>query len=92
MRLFRQISLFITTALLFSSCAPASPVDASANQTTAQLADVKLSIPAVLQPEMGTGEGAGPNECLNCHSDKDRLIETAKPVVEAAESESKGVG
>ena len=52
--------------------------------------------PTVAVTESPTAEAtatAAPvaNECLNCHTEKQRLIDTAKPVV-VAEAESKGVG
>ncbi len=47
---------------------------------------------AAPEPTSATPAEAGTNECLKCHADKDRLIETAKPVEAVAESESKGVG
>ena len=52
--------------------------------------------PTVAVTESPTAEAtatAAPvaNECLNCHTEKQRLIDTAKPVV-VAETESKGVG
>lgn len=55
------------------------------HQTTAKEVAVVAPISSSSQVDIEN------NECLNCHSDKGRLIETAK-VEEAAEAESKGVG
>lgn len=65
---------------LLSACVPAktsSPTEKVEAQPTAT--ETALAI----QSET--------DECLACHTDKQRLIDTARPVVEA-EAESKGVG
>jgi hypothetical protein len=40
----------------------------------------------------GAAEAAPVDACLECHADKQQLIDTAKPVEEPVESESSGVG
>jgi hypothetical protein len=47
--------------------------------------------PITVNPTPTSQAAQAPNECLNCHADQQRLIDTAAPVVEA-ESESSGVG
>lgn len=76
--------------LVLTACAPqASPAPTEAAVATVvneepgvTQAPTEAETPAVLPPS-----GA----CLDCHTDKDRLIETAK-VEEKVESESSGVG
>jgi hypothetical protein len=83
----QSLLLLATFSLLISSCQPTE---------TASLKPKTLSreIPVVSALINSPAQAADPienNECLNCHSDKDRLVETAAPE-EPAEAESKGVG
>lgn len=50
------------------------------------------TVPISVAPTPTAEVAPEPNECLKCHADKQRLIDTAKPAVEEGESESKGVG
>ncbi len=60
--------------------APATPTDAPAEEESAPT------------PELATvSEPVEVNNCLECHTDKDRLIDTAKPE-EVVVSENEGEG
>ena len=74
----KLLSTLIVATFVLSACAPAatpSPNEPESPMGTEAVVEV--------QPEA--------DECFACHTNKQRLIDTAKPV-EAAESESKGVG
>lgn len=75
-------SILIVAAFVLSACESAGTTPPSAT-VTAEQKPVETKPVVEVQPET--------DECLACHTDKQRLIDTAKPIV-GAEGESKGVG
>jgi len=73
-------TLLILGILFLASCAaPSATQEAS-----------ETDVPTATEAVAASAPEAG--ECLACHTDKQRLIDTAAPIVESAEAESKGVG
>ena len=81
----RSLFILATFTLLVSSCQTAQTVNVDRQTVAKEVPLVSAPIKSPSQTQTGT------NECLNCHSDKDRLIQTAK-AEEPLEAESKGVG
>ncbi|MFZ5880832.1 MAG: hypothetical protein ACOY0R_15805 [Chloroflexota bacterium] len=78
----KLLSLLFVISFLLSACGPA----ASSSPTA-----MEQPVETEASPAVPTETSVADEECVACHTDKDRLIETAAPVVEA-EGESKGVG
>jgi hypothetical protein len=77
----KLLGILFVIAFLLSACAPA-PTSPSATENVVETAT---------SSEVPSEAGVADQECVACHTDKDKLIDTAAPVVEA-EGESKGVG
>ena len=74
----KLVSTLVVIVFILSACAPAATPSVIVTESPAETEAV-----VELQPEAG--------ECLACHIDKQRLIDTAKPEV-VVEKESSGAG
>jgi len=83
--------LLLITTLLLSSCQTTEMAAAELDMHTFPLAKVNPLIISFFAKQGSVTSELEVNECLNCHSDKERLIETAEEE-EIVESESSGVG
>ncbi len=84
-----RTTLFIILAFLFlglTGCQGATEVH---EEATAEPAEEVA--PAPKDASVMSEETVEENYCLDCHGDKDRLIDTAKPFVEVV-SENEGAG
>jgi len=94
MQRIRSLYLLLVFSLLLASCQTGAittnleaPVLSYVMNELASEAPIENTS---VQPLSGTQ--LAESECLNCHTDKDRLIETADPIAAPTESESSGVG
>jgi PBP1b-binding outer membrane lipoprotein LpoB len=96
MQKLKWLHLLILAALIVSGCQSQPPQEASGEiYASVQGAggDAQESAkPIAALPTPFESAPQEPNECLNCHADKQRLIDTASPEEEDLEGESKGVG
>jgi len=77
--------------LVVSACTTLRIADTGTTMLGEEISQV-IALPNSPTPEKIETVQLKANECLDCHSSKDLLVETADPVEEIAESESKGVG
>jgi hypothetical protein len=78
------IILSIPCLLILAGCTASTPAPTLEPEPTALPTEVPTLVPTPVPTEVV-------DYCVDCHTDKEQLISTAKPVVEA-ESESSGVG
>jgi hypothetical protein len=91
---FFLLSPIVIIVLLVSACSSTGEIGISEpgpKEQVNQSADSETTVPALDNNEIEPPNESEPDACLECHTDKDRLIQTADPI-EEAESENSGEG
>ena len=88
------LSLLLTIGLFVSACTADETTEPDLPPLEAQVsqsASSETATPISTADIPGSIDEPAMDECLDCHTDKDRLIQTASPV-EEVESENSGEG
>ncbi len=79
---YKFVFLLIVALFALSACASKHPTQEATETDPTAVAEETPEAVVSAVPD---------TECVNCHTDKQHLVDTAAPIVEA-EGESKGVG
>ncbi len=94
MRIIKWLIVGFLTALALAGCTTQVAMPGPAAALAEAVVHPPANSPGALvqvSPSITATLVAEPDQCVLCHTDKQQLIDTAKPVV-VQESESKGVG
>ena len=88
---FAKHLLPILVALLLTSCGEAGEAQQNLDHPNPPLVEDEAEIPDESDLIQDLQDAVADQNCIDCHSDKDQLINTAKPE-EVVEAESSGEG